>query len=138
MKNILRKTWAKLLCFFLCVLFAATSVLSGLAILVLGEEEFYFTEKEAIIKNELYYTACDDANALIFAVSEDKHNLKTDFDSEYTTVGGWATEMLEHFPENGEEFVYKQIAVKVVKAENMLVEKLQVQYLPEEDPEDED
>jgi len=61
-----------------------------------------------------------------------------DFDSEYTTVGGWATEMLEHFPENGEEFVYKQIAVKVIKAENMLVEKLQVQYLPEEDPEDED
>lgn len=86
MKNILRKTWAKLLCFFLCVLFAATSVLSGLAILVLGEEEFYFTEKEAIIKNELYYTACDDANALIFAVSEDKHNLKTDFDSKYTRL----------------------------------------------------
>lgn len=59
-----------------------------------------------------------------------------DFETEYTTVGGWATEMLDKFPVAGDSFVYKRLNVTVLKAASMRVESLRVEYTPPEDEEE--
>lgn len=52
------------------------------------------------------------------------------FETEYTTVGGWATEMLDKFPDAGDNFDYKRIKVTVLEAGSMRVEKLKIEYTP--------
>ena len=59
-----------------------------------------------------------------------------DFDSEYTTVGGWATEMMDRFPVAGDTFDYKNITVTVAEAQSMRVEKLEVIVHPDETEEE--
>jgi CBS domain containing-hemolysin-like protein len=59
-----------------------------------------------------------------------------DFESEYTTVGGWATEMLDKFPEVGDTFTHGRITLTVTEAQAMRVETVKVELAP--DPEDED
>ena len=54
----------------------------------------------------------------------------------YTTVGGWATEVLDKFPEKGDSFVYETITVTVLEADEHRVEKLLVEIAPEEDEDD--
>ena len=59
------------------------------------------------------------------------------FDSDYTTVGGWAVEMLDRFPVPGDKFDYENLTITVLKAESMRVEKLRVDvHSPEEKGED--
>lgn len=60
-----------------------------------------------------------------------------DFETEYTTVGGWATEMLDRFPKAGDEFVYERLTVRVLEAQPTRVEQLRVTVAPppEEDEE---
>ncbi len=60
-----------------------------------------------------------------------------DFESEYTTVGGWAIEMLEGFPEEGASFKYKNITVTIDSIEDHRVTKLTAVVVPEEDEQDE-
>lgn len=60
----------------------------------------------------------------------------SDFESEYVTVGGWATEMLDKFPENGDEFTYENLKVTVTEAEAKRVLTLKVEILPVEDEDD--
>lgn len=55
-----------------------------------------------------------------------------DFESEYSTVGGWATEMLDKFPDPGDTFSYERLTVTVTKAQAMRVEELRVELAPEE------
>jgi len=59
-----------------------------------------------------------------------------DFESEYTTMGGWTIEKLDRFPETGDHFVWDRFDVTVTAAEAMRVETLQVRLLPP--PEDEE
>ncbi len=62
-----------------------------------------------------------------------------DFKSEYTTVGGWATEVLDKFPEKGDSFTYKNLSVTVLEAEDRRVEKLLIEVRdPEAEEEKED
>lgn len=61
----------------------------------------------------------------------------SDFESEYVTVGGWATEMLDKFPEEGDEFTYENLKITVTEAEPKRVQTLRVEVLPVEDEEDE-
>jgi len=61
-----------------------------------------------------------------------------DFESEYTTVGGWATEMLDKLPEEGDTFNFDDLSVTVTKISNLRVEKLVVKDLRTEDDEDEE
>ncbi len=49
-----------------------------------------------------------------------------DFESEYTTAGGWATEMLDRFPAEGDSFRFGPLDVTVTKAEAMRVEELMI------------
>lgn len=53
------------------------------------------------------------------------------FESEYTTMGGWAVEMLDRFPQKGDSFHYDRLTVTVTAAEARRVEKLEVEVQPE-------
>ena len=59
-----------------------------------------------------------------------------DFETEYTTIGGWATEMLDKFPVAGDNFEYQRLKVTVLKAASMRVESVRVEYTPPEDEHD--
>ena len=60
----------------------------------------------------------------------------TDFESEYSTMGGWAVEKLDRFPKVGDHFTWDRFDVTVTAAETMRVETLQIRLLPP--PEDEE
>lgn len=61
-----------------------------------------------------------------------------EFESEYTTVGGWATEMLDRFPEVGDSFSYQDLIITVTKTDNMRVDKLRVEKKEESAEDNED
>lgn len=56
------------------------------------------------------------------------------FDSEYNSVSGWALEMLEHIPEVGESFTYRNLKVTVTEMDDQRITKLHVEFLPVEEP----
>lgn len=56
-----------------------------------------------------------------------------DFETEYTTVGGWAIEMLEGFPEEGATFNYENISVTIETIEDHRITKLTATVKPLED-----
>ena len=61
-----------------------------------------------------------------------------DFESEYSTVGGWAIEMLNALPHEGDSFQYKNLYIIVSQMEDLRITRLTVVINPpEEDEEDE-
>ena len=56
-----------------------------------------------------------------------------EFESEYTTMGGWAVEMLEEDVHEGDSFNYKNLYVIVSEMGENVVEKLTVIVTPEEE-----
>ncbi len=60
----------------------------------------------------------------------------SDFESDYITVGGWATEMLDKFPEEGDSFTYENLKITVTQAEAVRVNTVRVEVLPAEEEED--
>ncbi len=61
-----------------------------------------------------------------------------DFESEYTTVGGWAIEMLEGFPEEDASFDFKNITVTIKSIEERRITKLSAVVHEIDDDENED
>lgn len=59
-----------------------------------------------------------------------------DFESEYTTVGGWIVEMLQANPAEGDSFEYKNIYVIVTEVKDNIVNKATV-VVKQETPEEE-
>lgn len=59
-----------------------------------------------------------------------------DFESEYTTVGGWAIEMLEGFPEEGASFSFENLTVTIESIEDHRITKLFVVVSPIESDEE--
>ena len=59
-----------------------------------------------------------------------------DFESEYSTMGGWVVEKLDRFPKVGDHFVWDRFDVTVTAAEAMRVETLQVRLLPPQENEE--
>ena len=53
-----------------------------------------------------------------------------EFESSYSTMGGWAMEMLDCFPAPGDHFTWDRFDVTVQEAEAMRVETLLVKLLP--------
>ena len=49
-----------------------------------------------------------------------------DFDSEYTTVGGWCTDVLEKFPEVGDSFNFENLTLTITEADKMRVGMVKV------------
>ena len=76
-----------------------------------------------------------DGSANIYDCFEEIGFEDDDFESEYTTVGGWATEVLDKFPEPGDRFSYKTLAVTVLEAEDHRVEKLLIETVSPADGE---
>jgi len=50
-----------------------------------------------------------------------------DFESEYTTIGGWSTEMLEKFPQKGDQFSFENLDVTIEEVDDFRVEKVKVE-----------
>ncbi len=61
-----------------------------------------------------------------------------DFESEYTTVGGWCTDILEKFPEVGDIFDFANVTVEITQIDRMRVEKAKVIVTKENDDEEDD
>ena len=59
------------------------------------------------------------------------------FTTHSTTVGGWATEMLDRFPVPGDTFTYDRLTVTVLEADPHRVETLKVEVAPAETEENE-
>ena len=49
-----------------------------------------------------------------------------DFESKYATVGGWCTDILEKFPEEGETFTFDNLEIVILYVDKMRVEKIKV------------
>ncbi len=97
------------------------------------------------------YDESDDIEQEIISTSEDSYEVDgslniydmfdminfrpRNFDSEYTTVGGWAAEMLDRIPAPGDSFNYENLTVTVLEAEANRVERLRVD-INSEDSED--
>ena len=60
-----------------------------------------------------------------------------EFDSEYTTMGGWAVEMLEEDVHEGDSFSYKSLYVIVTEMGENVVERLTVVVTPPEEEKNE-
>lgn len=58
------------------------------------------------------------------------------FESDYSTVSGWALEMLEHIPQAGESFTHEQLKVTVLEVEDQRILRLLVERLPLESDEE--
>ena len=50
------------------------------------------------------------------------------FDSDYATVGGWALEILEHIPEPGETFHYKDLDLRILSVADQRIQQVEVAY----------
>lgn len=61
-----------------------------------------------------------------------------DFDCEYSTMGGWAIEMLEADPHVGDSFTYQNIFIIVTEMEEERVTKLTALVTPVKDEDEED
>lgn len=81
------------------------------------------------------YTVEGDMNIFDFfeAIS---FEVPEDFDTEYTTVGGWAIEMLEGFPEENASFTYENLTVTIDSIEEHRITKLSVAVVPNENQEE--
>ena len=55
-----------------------------------------------------------------------------DFDSEYDTVGGWCTEVIDDFPKIGDKFSYKNLDITILKVDGFRVEEVKVVVNEEE------
>ena len=58
-----------------------------------------------------------------------------DFESEYTTVGGWCTEILDKFPDVGDHFEFENLSVEIISTDGIRVEKIKVIITPIEEEE---
>lgn len=59
-----------------------------------------------------------------------------DFESVYSTVGGWITDELEKFAEIGDSFEFHGHLIKVIRAEEFTIDRVSVEKLQKEDDED--
>ena len=61
---------------------------------------------------------------------------RRDLESEYVTMGGWAIEMLEADPHEGDSFTYRNLCVIVTEIKDYRVSRLSVVVNPEDEDED--
>ena len=52
-----------------------------------------------------------------------------EFESEYDTVAGWCTEMLEKFPSVGDTFTYQNLKVTIMQVDGVRCEKVKVEKI---------
>lgn len=60
------------------------------------------------------------------------------FDTEYVTVGGWAIEMLDGYPQKGDSFDYKNLHIVIEEVDDLRIIKLSVTVLPKQEESEEE
>ena len=60
-----------------------------------------------------------------------------EFESMYTTVGGWITDVLEKFPEEKDSFEFEGHLITVMRASQFTVDRVSVLRLEEDEEESE-
>ncbi|MBQ1270656.1 MAG: HlyC/CorC family transporter [Clostridia bacterium] len=60
------------------------------------------------------------------------------FDTEYVTVGGWAIEMFDGYPEKNDSFEYQNLKIIIDEVDDLRITGLKVVVGPKPEPEDED
>ena len=85
-------------------------------------------ERDVISEGEDMYTVDGGTNIEDFFEYIDY--TPAEFESEYTTMGGWAVEQLDRFPKVGDHFVWDRFDVTITEAETMRVVKMQIRLLP--------
>lgn len=90
---------------------------------------------EFVKTGENTYLVSGDMN--VYSLLEDLEIDDRDFDSDYNTVGGWAMEMLGHIPQEGEQYVYKNLTVTVMVVEEQRILSLRVHKIPSNDEQSE-
>lgn len=80
--------------------------------------------------NDHTYTVDGDMNIYDFFELIDYDD--KDFEADYTTVGGWCTDILEKFPEVGESFNFDNVLVTILSVDKMRVESVKVEIIKEE------
>ena len=70
----------------------------------------------------------------------DEEDEEEELDDPFVTMSGWATEMLDKYPEVNDTFCYRHYQITVLETDNFCASKLQIVVLekPEEDESDED
>ena len=87
-------------------------------------------EPEFVKEGDTYYV---DGGMNIYDLFDIVDYNDHDFESEYTTVGGWAAEMLNKIPEEGDSFEFENLLVTVLRVNNMRVEELSVKVSEKEE-----
>ncbi len=72
-----------------------------------------------------------DGNMNIYDAFEAVEYEPREFESEYTTLGGWITEMLDRFPEAGDSFTYDRLTVAVLAMDERRVDQVRITVEPE-------
>ena len=88
-------------------------------------------EKEIVRLGENAYVASGDMS--IYEFLDELGIDDESFEGDYTTVGGWVTEMLGAFPEKGDSFSYRNIDITVLEAEDRRVIKVRADIRPPEE-----
>lgn len=88
-------------------------------------------EEEYQEKSDGEYIVDGDMNIYDFFELLEKDS--KDFESEYSTVGGWCTEILEKFPQVNDHFVYENLNITILEVDGMRVEKVRVQLILNDD-----
>jgi len=68
----------------------------------------------------------------------DEEDEEDELDDPFVTVSGWATEMLDKYPEVDDTFTYRCYQITVVETDNLCASKLQIVKLPAPDEIEED
>ena len=93
-------------------------------------------EEELKQRDENTYVVDGDMN--IYDLFETLEYENEDFDTEYTTVGGFITEKLDEFPKKNDFIIFENFKFTVLKVDDdgMRVEKVKVEVLEKEDDEE--
>ena len=84
-------------------------------------------EEEIIEKSETEFIVDGDMN--IYDMFDMVGFNDDDFDSEYETVAGWCTEVLDDFPKVNDAFTFQNLNVKILEVNGVRVEKVSVEVM---------
>lgn len=84
-------------------------------------------EEEIIEKSENEFIVDGDMN--IYDMFDMVGFNDDDFDSEYETVAGWCTEVLDDFPKVNDTFTFQNLNVKILEVNGVRVEKVSVEVM---------
>jgi len=98
---------------------------------IVGEiyDETDQTEEEAVMRSQDTYEI-DGSMNLYDMFDLIGYEPDDEFECSYNTAGGWATEMLDRFPQKGDHFTFENLSVDILEAQSMRVDTLLVKVTP--------